>query len=110
MSRPDFIKHINDLIVEQSFSYPGDTETFGIGAAMGRKLELNRIGIVTKFFFPEIAQAGHMLIHMMKNLYLYSKKTRICGLMEAFILYPQETVEKYHPKTAVCERKILRTF
>ena len=52
MNRPDFIKHINELIVEQSFFYPGETETFGIGAAMGRKLGLNRIGINYEILRP----------------------------------------------------------
>ena len=52
MNRPDFIKHINELIVEQSFSYPRDTKTFGIGAGMGRKLGLIRIGINYEILRP----------------------------------------------------------
>ena len=52
MKRPNFIKHVDELIVDQSFSYPGDTETFGIGAAMGRKLGLSRIGINYEILRP----------------------------------------------------------
>jgi len=50
--RPDFIKNVNELIVDESFSYPGDTETFGFGAAMGRKLGLSRIGINYEILKP----------------------------------------------------------
>jgi uncharacterized cupin superfamily protein len=51
-NRPDFIKHVTEMIVNQSFSYPNDTETFGIGAAMGRKLGLSRIGINYEILRP----------------------------------------------------------
>jgi uncharacterized cupin superfamily protein len=51
-NRPDFIKHVSELIVNQSFSYPNDKETFGIGAAMGRKLGLARIGINYEILRP----------------------------------------------------------
>jgi len=45
MHRPDFIKHCEELRTDESFSYPGDTETFGTGAGIGRKLGLNRVAI-----------------------------------------------------------------
>lgn len=51
-SRPDFIKNANDLVSNESFSYPGDQETFGIGAALGRKLGLSRIGINYEILRP----------------------------------------------------------
>lgn len=43
--RPDFIKHCEELRTTETFSYPGDTETFGTGAAIGRKLGLKRVAI-----------------------------------------------------------------
>lgn len=45
MKRPEFIKHCEELRTEDSFSYPNDTETFGTGAALGRKLGLGRVAI-----------------------------------------------------------------
>jgi uncharacterized cupin superfamily protein len=45
MKRPDFIKHCDELRTNDSFSYPGDSETFGTGAALGRKLGLKRVAI-----------------------------------------------------------------
>lgn len=45
MKRPDFIKHCEELRTDDTFSYPGDTETFGTGAALGRKLGLKRVAI-----------------------------------------------------------------
>jgi uncharacterized cupin superfamily protein len=51
-TRPDFIKNVNELISNESFSYPGDTETFGTGAAMGRKLGFSRIGINYEILRP----------------------------------------------------------
>jgi uncharacterized cupin superfamily protein len=45
MNRPDFIKHCEELRTDETFSYPGDTETFGTGAAVGRKLGLKRVAI-----------------------------------------------------------------
>lgn len=45
MNRPGFIKHCEEMRADESFSYPGDTETFGTGAAIGRKLGLNRVAI-----------------------------------------------------------------
>ncbi|MBC7427992.1 MAG: cupin domain-containing protein [Bacteriovorax sp.] len=50
--RPDFIKHCDELVVNESFSYPGDSETFGTGAALGRKLGLKRIGINYEILQP----------------------------------------------------------
>ena len=41
MKRPEFIKHCEEMRTDQTFSYPGDTETFGTGAAIGRILGLN---------------------------------------------------------------------
>lgn len=52
LTRPSFIKHVSEMISNESFSYPGDTETFGIGAAMGRKLGLKRIGINYEILRP----------------------------------------------------------
>jgi uncharacterized cupin superfamily protein len=52
MNRPSFIKHVDELIVNESFSYPHDDETFGIGAAMGKKLGLARIGINYEILRP----------------------------------------------------------
>lgn len=43
--RPDFIKHCEELRTDETFSYPGDSETFGTGAALGRKLGLKRVAI-----------------------------------------------------------------
>jgi len=45
MNKPDFIKHCEEMRTNDTFSYPGDTETFGTGAAIGRKLGLERIAI-----------------------------------------------------------------
>lgn len=45
MNKPSFIKHCEDMRTEETFSYPGDTETFGTGAAIGRKLGLSRVAI-----------------------------------------------------------------
>ena len=45
MNRPDFIKNCEEMRTDETFSYPGDTETFGTGAAIGRKLGLNRVAI-----------------------------------------------------------------
>ena len=50
--RPDFIKHFEELITNNSFSYPGDNETFGTGAALGRSLGLKRIGINYEILQP----------------------------------------------------------
>ena len=45
MKRPEFIKHCEELRTDEKFSYPGDTETFGTGAALGAKLGLQRVAI-----------------------------------------------------------------
>lgn len=52
MTRPDFIKNVSELITDESFSYPDDTETFGTGAAMGRKLGLKKIGVNYEILQP----------------------------------------------------------
>lgn len=44
-TRPDFIKHCEELRIDESFSYPGDRETFGTGAALSRKLGLKKVAI-----------------------------------------------------------------
>jgi len=43
--RPDFISHWRDLEGEDDDHYPGDAELMGIGAPLGRRLGLTRIGI-----------------------------------------------------------------
>ena len=45
MPRPDCIQNADALVTGQSFSYPGDTETFGTGAALGRRLGLKRVAV-----------------------------------------------------------------
>ena len=45
MNRPEFIKHCEELRTNETSSYPGDTETFGTGAMLGRKLGLHRVAI-----------------------------------------------------------------
>jgi uncharacterized cupin superfamily protein len=51
-NRPDFIKNCEELKTDQSFSYPGDTETFGTGAALGRSLGLKRVAINYEVLAP----------------------------------------------------------
>ncbi len=50
--RPEFIKHCEDLRTNQSFSYPGDSETFGTGAALGRAFGLKRVAINYEVLAP----------------------------------------------------------
>jgi uncharacterized cupin superfamily protein len=45
MTRPDFIRHWEDLEDPVEGHYPGDTERMSIGAALGQKLGLTRLGI-----------------------------------------------------------------
>ena len=45
MERPAFIKHWQELETEDNASYPNDTERLSIGAPLGAKLGLTRIGI-----------------------------------------------------------------
>lgn len=52
MTRPDFIKNCEDMRTGQSFSYPGDTETFGTGAALGRAFGLKRVAINYEVLAP----------------------------------------------------------
>mgnify|MGYP005669075913 CR=1 FL=1 len=52
--RPDFIKHCEELRTDESFSYSGDTETFGTGAALGRALGLKRVAINHRFGLMEV--------------------------------------------------------
>jgi len=50
--KPDFIKNCEELVVSETFSYPGDLETFGTGAALGRKLGLKRIAVNYEILKP----------------------------------------------------------
>lgn len=50
--RPEFIKHCEELRTNQSFSYPGDSETFGTGAALGRAFGLKRVAINYEVLAP----------------------------------------------------------
>jgi uncharacterized cupin superfamily protein len=43
--RPDFIRHWRDLEGADDRRYPGDSELHSIGAPLGRRLGLTRIGI-----------------------------------------------------------------
>ena len=45
MSRPKFIKHCEELRTDSTFSYPGDTETFGTGACPAKELGLQRLAV-----------------------------------------------------------------
>ncbi|MGH6987776.1 MAG: cupin domain-containing protein [Caulobacteraceae bacterium] len=45
MDRPDFIRHWRELEKPDESHYPGDEELMSIGASLGRKLGLTRIGI-----------------------------------------------------------------
>jgi uncharacterized cupin superfamily protein len=50
--RPDFIKHYDELTTQGTFSYPGDTETFGTGASLSRKLGLKRVAVNYEILQP----------------------------------------------------------
>ncbi len=52
MKKPEFIKSCEELRTDASFSYPGDTETFGTGASLSRKLGLRKIGINYEILQP----------------------------------------------------------
>lgn len=52
MNRPNFIKNCEELRTDSSFSYLGDTETFGTGAALGKSLGLNRVAINYEILQP----------------------------------------------------------
>lgn len=51
-TRPSFIKNCEELITNESFSYSGDKETFGTGAALGRKLGLKKIAVNYEILKP----------------------------------------------------------
>lgn len=51
-NRENYIKNCEALRTEDSFSYPGDTETFGTGAALGRAFGLKRIAINYEVLAP----------------------------------------------------------
>lgn len=50
--RPEFIKNCEELRTNESFSYPGDTETFGTGAALGKAFGLKRVAINYEVLAP----------------------------------------------------------
>lgn len=50
--RPDFIKHYSELVDDEVPHYPGSSELFGIGSALGRKLGLKRLGIHHELLKP----------------------------------------------------------
>lgn len=50
--KPSFIKHCEELRTQETFSYPGDSETFGTGASLGRKLGLKRVAINYEVLAP----------------------------------------------------------
>lgn len=52
MQRSDFIKNCEELRIDESFSYPGDSETFGTGAALGRAFGLKRVAINYEVLAP----------------------------------------------------------
>jgi uncharacterized cupin superfamily protein len=51
-NQPDFIKNSEELRSDESFSYPGDSETFGTGAALGRAFGLKRVAINYEVLAP----------------------------------------------------------
>ena len=50
--RPDFIRHWRDLEGADDRRYPGDTELHSIGAPLGHRLGLTRIGIHHERLLP----------------------------------------------------------
>ena len=52
MKRPNFIKHCEELRTDETFTYPGDKETFGTGAYLSRKLGLSRVAINYEILKP----------------------------------------------------------
>lgn len=52
MKRPDFIKYCKDFKLEGGFTYPGDTETFGRGAALAKTQGLKRIAVNYEILEP----------------------------------------------------------
>lgn len=50
--RPDNIKHCEAMRKDESFSYPGDTETFGTGAAISRILGLKKVAVNYEVLAP----------------------------------------------------------
>ena len=51
-NRPRCIRHCEELRTSETFSYPGDTETFGTGASLGRALGLKRVAINYEILKP----------------------------------------------------------
>jgi uncharacterized cupin superfamily protein len=52
MSRDIFVKNCEELRTDDTFSYPGDSETFGTGAALGRAFGLKRVAINYEVLAP----------------------------------------------------------
>jgi uncharacterized cupin superfamily protein len=52
MKRPDFIANYEDLIEEDNTHYRDSNELLGIGAAVGKKLGLKKIGIHIETLLP----------------------------------------------------------
>lgn len=52
MDRPDFIGNWRDLEGEDDSHYPGDSELMSIGAPLGRRLGLTRIGVHHERLLP----------------------------------------------------------
>ena len=52
MKREDFVKNCEGLRSHQSFSYPGDSETFGTGAALSRAFGFQRVAINYEVLAP----------------------------------------------------------
>lgn len=52
MNRPEYIKNCEELVTNETFSYPGDTETFGKGAFVAKKLGLKEIAVNYEILQP----------------------------------------------------------
>jgi uncharacterized cupin superfamily protein len=50
--RPDYIKNVSELHTPATYNYPGDTETFGTGAALGLKTGLTKLGFNFELLAP----------------------------------------------------------
>ncbi len=51
-TKPNFIKHCDELSTDKSFSYPNDTETFGTGAPLASLLGLEKLAINYEILKP----------------------------------------------------------
>ena len=52
MERPSFIGNYKDFVGEDNFHYPGDAELMSVGAPIGKKLGLQKIGIHIELLYP----------------------------------------------------------